>query len=76
VPTEADGNCLPELHAASRRLPAVRIHPLHTRTQDDLTGTALITSVERLGRTDHVFLCRPTAMVDDLTRDLRRRGIP
>lgn len=50
--------------------------PLYTRTQGHLTGAALITSVERLDRTDHVFLCGHTAMVDDLTRDLRRPGIP
>jgi len=76
VPTEADALYLPELHAASQRLPAVRIHPFYTRTQGHLTGTAVTASVEPLDRTEHVFLCGPRAMVDDLTRDLRRRGIP
>jgi len=76
VPTEADALYLPELRAASQRLPAVRIHPYYTRDQGHLTGATLAASVEPLSRTEHVFLCGPTAMVDDLARDLRRRGTP
>jgi len=76
VPAEADALYLPELTKASERLPAVRIHPFYTRDQGHLTGAVIAASVAPLDGTEHVFLCGPTAMVEDLARDLRRRGTP
>jgi len=76
VPTEDDALYLPELRAAGQRLPAVRIHPVFTRAEGRLTGATLAASVEPLNRTEHVFLCGPTAMVEDLARDLHRQGTP
>jgi predicted ferric reductase len=76
VRAEADALYLPELNKASERLPAVRIHPFYTHDQGHLTGAVIAASVEPLDGTEHVFLCGPTAMVEDLARDLRRRGTP
>jgi predicted ferric reductase len=76
VPTEADALYLPELRRASQRLPAVRIHPIFTRTQGHLTGATLTEQIAPLTRDEHVFLCGPTPMVEDLTRDLHRQGTP
>jgi predicted ferric reductase len=76
VPTEADALYLPELRAAGLRLPAVRIHPIFTRTQGHLTGATLAAQIAPLTLDEHVFLCGPTPMVEDLTRDLHRQGTP
>jgi predicted ferric reductase len=76
VPTEPDALYLPELRAATQRLPAVRVHPIFTRTQGHLTGATIAAAIEPMTGDEHVFLCGPTAMVEDVTRDLHRQGTP
>jgi len=76
VPTEADAVYLPELRAAAARLSFLRVHPVFTRTQGRLTGAGIAATVPGAVTGAHIFLCGPVSMVEDLTRDLRRRGVP
>lgn len=76
TPTEADAVFLAELRTAQRRLaPLLRLHPAFTRAEGHLTGTK-VTSLADVSSDTHVFLCGPTRMVEDLSRDLRRVGVP
>lgn len=76
VPTEADAVYLPELTAHGVRLPSVRMRSVFTRTQGHLPGGDVIDAVAVPAAGVHAFLCGPAAMVSDITRDLRRRGVP
>ncbi len=76
VPTEADAVYLPELVAHTSRLKSVRVHHVFTRNQGHLTGEDVIDAIQVPVADVHVFLCGPLAMVQDLTRDLRGRGVP
>jgi predicted ferric reductase len=76
VPTEADALYLPELLAASERLPTVRIHPVFSRTEGHLDGAAISDAIGPIPAHLHAFLCGPVGMVEALSRDLRRNGVP
>jgi predicted ferric reductase len=76
VPSIADALYLPELLAASERLPGLRIHPVFSRTQGHLDGTIIANAIGPLPAGLHAFLCGPVGMVDDISRDLRRNGVP
>jgi predicted ferric reductase len=76
VPTEADAAYLPELLVQSDRLQSVHGHPVFTRTHGHLTG-ADINGALQVPITDvHTFICGPVPMVEDISRYLRRRGVP
>ena len=76
TPTAADAPFLPELTAAARRQPALRLHPVHSRGDGRLTVKKIQAAAGPLTPDTHVFLCGPAAMVEDLSISLRRHGIP
>jgi predicted ferric reductase len=76
VPTEADAVYLPELLAQSDRLPSVRLHPVFTRTYGHLTGADVDAAIQAPITDVHTFICGPVPMVEDISRYLRRRGVP
>lgn len=76
VPTEADAVYLPELLAQSDRLPSVRLHPVFTRTDGHLTGADVNATLQAPITDVHTFICGPAPMVEDISRYLRRRGVP
>ncbi|HEV2935541.1 MAG TPA: hypothetical protein VGY96_20630, partial [Streptosporangiaceae bacterium] len=76
VPTEADAVYLPELLAQSDRLPSVRVHPVFTRTHGHLTGADVNAALQAPITDVHTFICGPAPMVEDISRYLRRRGVP
>ncbi|MEU9449899.1 ferredoxin reductase family protein [Streptomyces sp. NPDC048277] len=67
---------LPELTAAAERLPALRVHTTFSRGHGRLTVDRIQAAAGPLTPDTHVFLCGPASMVEDLSRHLRRRGIP
>lgn len=74
--TETEAVYLAELHAAQQRLaPRLHVHPVLTATEGHLTGARVAATTDITPET-HVFLCGPTSMVDSLSGDLHRRGIP
>lgn len=76
APTEADAVHLDEVRAAQGRLaPLLQVHPVFTRAEGHLTADR-VASLARVSPDTHVFLCGPTPMVEDLFRDLHRRGVP
>jgi predicted ferric reductase len=75
TPTAADAPFLPELTAAARRQPALRIHPVHSRSEGRLTAEKIQAAAGSLTSDTHVFLCGPAAMVEDLSNGLRRHGL-
>jgi predicted ferric reductase len=76
VPEEAQALYLSQLELESARLPSVRIHTIYSRTDGHLTGKKLVEEMGPLSSASHAFLCGPVGMVDDLTHDLRRAGVP
>lgn len=66
---------LPELTAAAQRHPALRLHLVHSRDQGRLTVRKIQAAAGPLTPDTHVFLCGPTAMVENLSIDLRRHGV-
>jgi predicted ferric reductase len=76
VPTEADAAYLPELTALSSELTFVRVHDVFTRSEGHLTVDRIMGAIHSPSVDMHVFLCGPPAMVQDLTRDFRKRGVP
>lgn len=74
APTEDDAVYLGEVLDGAGRLPFLRVHPVFTSTQNRLTGAGVAEAVPGVADQD-VFLCGPVSMVDDLSRDLRRRGV-
>jgi predicted ferric reductase len=76
VPTEADAVYLPELLAHSDRLQSVRVHPVYTRTHGHLTGADVHATLQTSITDVHTFICGPVPMVEDISRYLRRRGVP
>jgi predicted ferric reductase len=76
TPTESEAVYLDELRSAQQRLaPLLRVHPIFTRTHGHLTGDK-VAGLAKVTPDTHVFLCGPTPMVEDLARDLHRRGVP
>lgn len=76
TPTESDAVYLAELRSAQQRLgPLLRVHPVFTRTEGHLTGKK-VAAITDVSSDTHVFLCGPTPMVEDLSRDLHRIGVP
>jgi predicted ferric reductase len=76
TPTAADAPFLPELTAAARRQPAVRLHPVHSRAEGRLTVNKILAAAGPLTPDTHVFMCGPAAMVQKLSIGLRRHGLP
>ncbi len=74
--TAADAVYLAELRAAERRLGSLlRVHPVFTRAEGQLTGEK-VAALAEVSPDTHAFLCGPSAMVDALSRDLHRAGVP
>jgi len=67
---------LPELTATAGRLPQLRLHPTFSRTDGRLTAARIREAAGPLTPDLDVFLCGPAAMVEELSRDLHRQGIP
>ena len=76
TPTAADAPFLPELTAAARRQPALRLHPVRTRSEGRLTVAKIQDTAGPLATDTHVFMCGPVAMVADLSTGFRSNGIP
>jgi predicted ferric reductase len=76
TPTADEAPFLPELTAAARRQPALRVHLVHSRSEGRLTVKKIQAAAGPLTAETHVFLCGPAAMVEDLSIGLRRHGIP
>lgn len=74
--TEADAVFLPDLAAAAERLPNLTLHPVFTRHHGRLTVDRISVLAGALRADTHVFLCGPATMVDSLSPELRRHGIP
>jgi len=67
---------LPELTAAAERLPGLRLHPMFSRSEGHLTVDRIRTVAGPLTADTHIFLCGPASMLEDLSRDLHRQGVP
>ena len=76
TPSAADAPFLPELTAAARRQPGLRLHSVHSRGEGRLTVAKIQAAAGPLTPQTHVFLCGPAAMVQNLSIDLRHHGIP
>ena len=76
APTADDAPFLPELTAAAERHPTLVFHPVFSRRDGRLTASKIQTAAGPLAPGTHIFLCGPASMVEDLTRDLHRQGIP
>jgi predicted ferric reductase len=76
TPSADEAPFLPELTAAARRQPSLRLHPVHSRSDGRLTVKKIQAAAGPLAPQTHVFLCGPAAMVEDLSTGLRRHGIP
>jgi predicted ferric reductase len=76
TPSADEAPFLPELTAAARHQPALRLHPVHSRSDGRLTVGKIQATAGSLTPQTHVFLCGPAAMVEDLSTGLRRHGIP
>jgi predicted ferric reductase len=76
VPDPEHAVFLPELTAAAEQNPVLRLHPFFSNTQGRLTADKIRDAAGLPATDTHVFLCGPAAMVEDLTRDLHRYGIP
>lgn len=74
--TETEAVYLAELRSAEQRLaPLLRVHQVVTGVTGHLTGARVAALTEVTPET-HVFLCGPGPMIDNLTRDLHRAGVP
>src|SRR6185437_12439194 len=76
TPSADEAPFLPELTAAARRQPALRLHAVHSRSDGRLTVSKIQAATGSLSPDTHVFLCGPAAMVEGLSAGLRRHGIP
>jgi predicted ferric reductase len=76
TPTVEDAPFLSELKAAAERHPGIRLHAHSSRNQGRLTAGRIQEASGPLPPDTHVFLCGPVSMVEELTRDLHRQGIP
>jgi predicted ferric reductase len=76
VPFPSDAVYVPELQEAAARLPNLHVHPVCSRVDGRLTATGVAAAVGGLAPDTHVFLCGPPGLVEDLSRGLRRLGVP
>lgn len=66
---------LDELQSAAARLPGLTVHVIDTSEQGRLSIDRLEPLLGDWDHPVHAFLCGPKAMVRDLTRGLRARGL-
>lgn len=76
TPTANDAPFLEELTAATEHVPGLRLHPTFSRRHGRLTVDGIQKEAGPLTPDTHVFLCGPAPMVEQLSRELRRRGVP
>lgn len=74
--TETEAVFLSELSAAADQLPNLVVYPVFSRDSGRLTTDRIVSLAGPLQADTHVFLCGPADMVESLTRDLGRCGIP
>jgi predicted ferric reductase len=76
TPTADDAPFVPELVAATKHHSDVRFHAHFSRSEGRLSTHRIQLAAGPLTPDTDVFLCGPVSMVDHLTRELHRQGIP